>query len=79
MNKVLIEKTKLKIPLIDSEGNILERCIMRMGFVNMRIIDLGDKFSLIRKNTGYVTSAIFSQFKGKNVAWYIGNCLKFYL
>lgn len=54
LNKVLIEKTKLKIPLIDSEGNVLERCIMKMGLENMRIIDLGDKYSLIRANTGKI-------------------------
>lgn len=53
LNKVLNEKTKLKKPIIDYEtGAVIDKCIMKMSFESMQMIDLGDKFSLIRQNTG---------------------------
>lgn len=72
MNKVLTEKTKLKVPFIDDNGIVINRCILKMSLQMMALVDLGDKFSLIRQNTGYVTSAVFSSFKDKKNAWYIG-------
>ena len=53
--KVLIEKTKLKVAMVDDKGVVLDRCIVKMSTGNMQIIDLADKFSLIRANLGYVT------------------------
>lgn len=52
LNKVLNEKTKLRKQLIDEDGKVLKRCIIKMGFKNMQLIDLSDKYSLIRANTG---------------------------
>ena len=43
------------MPIVDDDGVMLDRCIMKMTLGNMQIIDLGDKFSLIRQNLGYVT------------------------
>ena len=41
--------------MVDDKGVVLDTCIMKMSMGNMQIIDLVDKFALIRANLGYVT------------------------